>query len=202
MEGQEQAPPVAHRTQVMSAAQHGADLVNQLQRAFPLAGLAKQVDGGPDAGFQADRCATRSDGSDCGVDEWVIVPGLPCAREPEHSRCQVVMSWLLLFAGLVGKQIGQGCFGYLEGGVRIAEVFQAVYQLALYAGQVPAILEIAAYPVHCLPGNYLFHKPGLAVHAHFRRCNKHRLSQLMPLPGRENAYLLGEPGRGRVCQAD
>src|SRR5262245_58923046 len=62
MERQEQAPPVADHAQIMSAAQHGADLVGQLQCSFALARLGEQVDGGPYARFQSDRCPTRRDG--------------------------------------------------------------------------------------------------------------------------------------------
>ncbi len=39
VEGQEQTPPVADHAQVTSAAQHGIDLVGQLQRSFALARL-------------------------------------------------------------------------------------------------------------------------------------------------------------------
>ena len=112
------------------------------------------------------------------------------------------MFWCLLFAGLAGTVFGQGRFGHLEGGVRITQVFQAVHQLALHTCQEGTVLEIASHTVRGLPGNHFFYKPGSTIRTHFRRRFEHRLGHLISLTSSKDPYLLGEPGRGRICQAD
>ena len=77
-----------------------------------------------------------------------------------------------------------------------------MHQLALHARQVGAVLEVGAHPVRCLPGDHLFHKPGPTIGTDLHGCLEHHLRQLMPLTGSKGAYLLGEPGRGRICEAD
>ncbi len=90
----------------------------------------------------------------------------------------------------------------MEGSIRITQVFEAAHQLALHVRQMGTVLEIGTYPVRSLPGDYLFDKPGAAILPHFRSYVKYLLSQLMPLTDSKDAYLLAEPGRGRICQAD
>ena len=54
------------------------------------------------------------------------------SSKPKYGCRQIVMLWRQLFAESNGQRLGQGCFGHLIGGGRIAEVFQAMHQLALH----------------------------------------------------------------------
>ena len=101
MEGEQEPPLIRGCPANRAGFQFGGHLVGQLEGGLAAAGPGEEINGSPQAAFQADSGTARHGRGDRLLDQRVITVPRPGPGEPEHGRQQ-----LLALAGALGRRAG------------------------------------------------------------------------------------------------